>query len=389
MRLLFITTRSPLSSLERDGGTTFATQLIRHLAPLCSLEILFLREHDYALSLLPNVKAVYFLSPDTSIANRFLRRMNTAASVEQWIGTRHPNYDAILIQHVSGGFGFAGLPESARRKMVIFPMFTGVAYTRSGEVVPEAYLAAEKRVLLSAGLVICPSHSESNDLVTGYGLDKSFIRHAPFGLDLDTYRYCPRILAGKKAVLLYVATIKIQKNQLDCIPLAARLLQLGIDPVIHLAGGIGDSSYHARLMDEIGENNFQDRIIYHGLLDKTEIAGLAAGCHFSISTAHWETFGIAMLESLAMGLPVLVYGDIDCLWEQLYPDLGCIGVERSPDAMAWRIASFYSDPAGYASRSSRSPQQVAHLAEDIVMKGIFHQIKKLSNACSTPGAIIG
>jgi len=378
MKLLYITTRSPDSPDERDGGAIFAAQLINYMLPRSCLDILFLRALDGEMPELSRFNAVYFLTPDMSITNRFHRRLATSELVGDWLSTRQDIYDAILVQHVSSGFGIVRLSAITRAKMILFPMFTGISYHRSGEEVPPAYIAAETKVLQSAGLIICPSRSEAVDIIEGYGVDETNIQYAPFGIDLERFEFRQRRLGGPELDLLYIATIKKQKNQLDCIQILENLPELGIKARIHLVGGIGDLEYYSALQKAIVRLGLSDRLHYHGVLASGEIVQLASNCHFSISTSRWETFGIAVFESLAMGLPVIAYEDVSCFWEYLASNAACIGVERSPMAMAERIAAFHADPADYEWRSTQARQAVAHLGLDNVLSDIFEQIKSFT-----------
>jgi glycosyltransferase involved in cell wall biosynthesis len=375
MRLLLITTRNPESTIEQDGGAVFAAQIIGHLAPRAELDILFLRSPDTDIPKLAGLNAAYFLAPDMSITNRFRRRIATAHLVTEWLYSRYQKYDAILVQHASGGFGIVQLSESAIQRVIVFPMFTGIAYRRSGEDVPPEYLDWEKKVLRSAKLILCASRSEALDIVEGYGVNAAHIAFAPFGIDLGKYAFCPRTLQRTQLQLLYVATIKKQKNQLESLLVLEGLLELGLQARLHLVGLVGDPLYYAELQRRAEERGLQDLVTYHGVLTPDGISLIAAGCSFSISTSHWETFGIAIFESLAMGLPAITYDDVACLQEYFQPKSACIGVPRDHDAMARRIATFYDDPADYAQRSARAREEIAHLGTANVMQGVFEKIK--------------
>src|SRR5271165_3703176 len=119
MKILFVTTRSPLSLSEQDGGSVFTSQVIRYFGPRSQLDILFLRAPDLSLADLPHVNTLHFLAPDATVSNRFTRRLGTSRLVQQWFSNRYKDYDVVLLQHVSSGFGMVGLPEEAMQKMVV------------------------------------------------------------------------------------------------------------------------------------------------------------------------------------------------------------------------------------------------------------------------------
>ena len=53
-------------------------------------------------------------------------------------------------------------------KVVLYPMFTGISYLKSGDKVPEIYINCEKRVLPLAKMIISPSKVEKHMLVEDY-----------------------------------------------------------------------------------------------------------------------------------------------------------------------------------------------------------------------------
>lgn len=378
LRLLFITTRNPLSPCEQDGGSIFAAQAIRQLAPRSQFDVLFLRNQDPDLMELPTVNNAYFLPPDMNISNRFVRRLATALLVENWLKDRINDYHAFLVQHVSSGFGIVRISPTAGQKMIVFPMFTGESYRRSGENVPLAYIEEETKVLQSTKLIICPSRSEALDLIQAYSVNKTYIQFAPFGINLETFTFLPRSLSTLESDLLYVATIKKQKNQLECLAILERLLAHGIKARVHLVGIIGDYDYYKIFLEEVNSRKLHDQVVYHGVLAPREIVQIALTCTFSISPSRWETFGIAIVESLAMGLPVVAYEDIECLWENFQPGLACIGVPRCADEMARQIAVFHKNPDDYKWRSDQARNQVAHFDDKKVFQGIFNKIEKFT-----------
>lgn len=379
MKLLFITTRSPLSPHEQDGGSIFTSQVIRQLAPRSQFDVLFLRSEDPSLMKLPDINTAYFLAPNMAIINRFERRLATALLVENWLKNNIDDYHAILVQHVSSGFGIVRMFTTAAKKMIVFPMFTGESYRRSGENVPFAYFEAETKVLQSSRLIICPSRSEAMDIIQIYGVNNTNIQFAPFGINLETFTFTPRTLIALESDLLYVATIKKQKNQLECLTILEKLFAHGINARVHLVGTIGDADYYKTFLEEVISRKLQDKVMYHGVRTPREIVQIALTCTFSISPTRWETFGIAIVESLAMGLPVIVYDDVKCLWENFQPGLACIGVPRSPEEMAQKIAAFHKNPDDYKWRSNQARKQVAHFDEKNVFQDIFKKIEKFTD----------
>jgi glycosyltransferase involved in cell wall biosynthesis len=335
----------------------------RHLAPASRLDVLFLREPDAAVARLPGVGRIDFLPPVPANGDRFAARLRSAPAVRDWLRGRAGAYDALLIQHVSNAFGVADLGEAVCRKLVVFPMFTGLSYLRSGEGVPETYLAQERAALASARGVVSPSQAEIGQVVAGYGVDPARTACVPRGIDLRTFRFHPRRIGGDGLDLLYVATIKPQKNHADALAVLSDLLARGIDARLHLVGAAGAAGYGREFAAAVAARGLGSRVVCHGVVPPDRVAAIAESCHLALSVARWETFGRSIFEALAMGLPALVYEDLACVWEYLSGDGACRAVRRCPGAMAEEAATLTSSPEDYALRHGSARAEVEHLEE--------------------------
>ena len=374
-RLLYVTTRYGAESGEADGGSVFASQAIPQLSICYDVDVLSLQTkpaaeyHD-----LNGVRTVHWLAPNLQIENRFERRFDTAKRMREWASTRSNVYDVIVLQHVSSGFG---LPDSdLDTKVIVFPMYTGVAYLRSGERISQEYLAAERAVFANATGVVCASKAEASEIVTSYGVNATRLAVVPFAVNLNVSSSCLPNPSGV-LTLLTIGAIKPQKNQVDALEVLQYLRDhFGIQTQLLLAGKVADEAYYSHLCQEIRRRKLRHAVTYCGVLAHSEVGSFISRGHFCLSVSRWETFGIAVMEALSMGVPVLAYDDIDCFWEYLDHDRACMGVPRQPYAMAEKIASVWSNPADYVRRSRAAQREVAIFGEVAVWSKMRSTIRR-------------
>lgn len=347
LRTLVVLTKSPHYSSDFDGGSVFAHQLLSALPRHAEyIDALFCRHPSADLEHLPGVRRTMFHCPSTQGDSRFTRRLNDSAHIEKTLGDLLPRYDTVLILHVSNGFGLARIARPPTTRVLMLPMFTGASYRSSGEFVPDDYLEAENAALRSCDGILSPSPTEANQISTCYGIPATRIVVVPRGIDTSLFH--PRETSAKmsrnRIHLAYPATIKPQKNQRDCIPLVHSLRRMGIDPVVHLIGGIGCPHYHADLAATIREQSLGAHVVLHGLQPRDKVAAIVQSCDYGISTTRFETFGKGIYETMAAGLPTFIYHDVCAVWDYLNDGEGAIAIARSPQALARRIVELHSQP---------------------------------------------
>jgi glycosyltransferase involved in cell wall biosynthesis len=258
------------------------------------------------------------------------------------------------------------LDASTGTKVIVFPMYTGTAYLRSGETVPQEYLQGERAVFELATGVVCSSQAEAREIVISYGVNVSRLAIVPFGINLKKFS---RRLRGPSGVLtiLTIGAIKPQKNQVDALEVVQYLRDNhGIPTQLLLAGKVADEAYYTHLCQEIRRRNLEDAVKYCGVVEHSDVSAFIDQVHFCMSVSRWETFGIALMEALSLGVPALAYDDVDCFWEYLNRDGACMGVPRDPCAMAEKIANVWSNPSDYLERSRAAPGEVAKFREATV-----------------------
>jgi len=132
------------------------------------------------------------------------------------------------------------------------------------------------------------------------------------------------------------------KNQ-DILPrVAERLEERGESVVFHILGDGPDSS---RLRDSVARAKLGGSFQFHGWLDKPALhAFVVRYLDLVLIPSHYEGIPLVLLESVALGKPVLV-SRLDCVSEYRVPER--LLIDRcDPDDIANKLAAALRTPGG-------------------------------------------
>lgn len=173
------------------------------------------------------------------------------------------------------------------------------------------------------------------------GLDhhRGEIRIVPYGISADRFVH-PADRRAESATVLFVGRLVYYKG-----------VDILIDAAVHLDASVivlGDGPLHADLVRRRNENGLDARIRFVRDADDEELRRHLADCTVFVlpSTTTSEFFGLAMLEALASGVPVVVSGLGTGLDEVVRTsDAGIVVPPGDPAALAAAITRLLSDPA--------------------------------------------
>jgi glycosyltransferase involved in cell wall biosynthesis len=104
-------------------------------------------------------------------------------------------------------------------------------------------------------------------------------------------------------IVACVGGIQRRKGQLDLVEAAGRLVPRFPNLVFVLCGAAADAEYHARVLQRIEELRLGAHFRFPGF--QSDVRSLLAHCELLVHPAHSEGFGLAIIEAMAAGRPVV------------------------------------------------------------------------------------
>ncbi|MFD0137061.1 glycosyltransferase family 4 protein [Streptomyces sp. NPDC127159] len=202
--------------------------------------------------------------------------------------------------------------------------------------------ARERATLRAVPAVVATSDWAVRRLVAHHGLAPERVHVAAPGADIAP------LASGTDGVsrLLCVAAVTPRKGQHRLIEALATVTDLPW--TCSLVGGLGhDPQYVARLRALIDEHGLGDRLHLAGPQAGAELDASYAAADLMVLTSYAETYGMAVTEALARGIPVLAT-DVGGLPEAVgrAPDGGVPGIlvpPEDPAALAAELRGWFGE----------------------------------------------
>lgn len=202
--------------------------------------------------------------------------------------------------------------------------------------------ARERRTLRSVPAIVATSEWAARRLVAHHGLAPDRVHVAAPGADIAP------LAAGTDGVsrLLCVASVTPRKAQHVLVEALATITDLNWSCVC--VGGLGqDPGYVAELRELIDLHGIGDRLQLVGPQAGAELDASYSSADLMVLTSYAETYGMAVTEALARGIPVLAT-DVGGLPEAVgrAPDGGMPGVLVPPEnaaALAAELRGWFTD----------------------------------------------
>ncbi|WP_171111555.1 glycosyltransferase family 4 protein [Streptomyces gossypiisoli] len=225
------------------------------------------------------------------------------------------------------------VPEAERLRLAVLVHLPLGDETGLDPAVAADLDARERTVLRAVGAVIATSDWAVRRLVSHHGLDPDRVHVAAPGADIAP------LASGTDGVsrLLCVAAVTPRKGQHRLVEALAGVTDLPWNCLC--VGGLGqDPEYVAHLRDRITKYGLQNRIHLAGPQSGAELDASYAAADLMVLASYAETYGMAVTEALARGIPVLA------------TDVGGVpeAVGRAPDGGVPGILVPPEDPAALA-----------------------------------------
>ncbi len=201
---------------------------------------------------------------------------------------------------------FPALYFAALAKILSFcgtPMLFTEHSTGNSRMDNPLFRKLERVIYANYRAVICITESVKLSLMDKLGLEEKRLHVIENGIDLTGIQKIEAIdrsslgFSEKDTLLIMIAGFREQKDQ-DTVIKAMK--QLPDDYKLLL---VGDGKRRDKLWQLISELSLQDRIMLLGV--RTDAYALLKMSDISIMSSHWEGFGLAAVEAMACGRPVV------------------------------------------------------------------------------------
>lgn len=279
----------------------------------------------------------------------------------QWVSRNAASYDVI---HVHGLFNFVSSFASravikAGVPLVIRPFGTLSRYTFSHRrtALKRAWFTLLEKPNLDGAAGIHFTTSTERDEAAWHGLDLGRRAHIVPPPYLAQPSHHERARSGIGNTVLFVGRLHPVKN-IEALVEAWAIVVRAIPDANLVIAGAGDNVYEAALRKRASDSGAGETISFPGFLSPAQRdEALAHAALFVLPSRH-ENFGMAALEALAAGVPVVFSPDVQLGDFVAGHHLGVI-TDPSPPALAAAIVQVLSDTS--------MRDRVANSGRDLVM----------------------
>jgi len=236
--------------------------------------------------------------------------------LSRWLDSHVSNYDLVHIHALFSFAATAGAFWAARRGVPYLVRPLGVLNTwgirnRHPFLKRLSLCLVERKVLAHAAAAHFTSEKEKCEAELVAPCTRSVVipnpvatievdRHPPTGMFLSRY---PELFG--KRVVLFLSRVDPKKG-MELLLCGFAKFRVTCADVVLIVAGNGDERFVARLREQAQELGVQSDVVWAGFVEGEEKRALFAVSDVFILPSYSENFGIAVVEAMASGLPVIV-----------------------------------------------------------------------------------
>ncbi len=183
---------------------------------------------------------------------------------------------------------------------------------RPGEREPQLRQDVEAHVMAVADGIVVSTDEERQDIIRHYEAPARNVHVVPAGVNLDMFQPVDQADARaelgieEERVILYVGRIEPLKG-IDILLRAVPMLEYGHDLRVLVVGGNPDNDAELdRLKSLTAELGIGDSVTFTGSVPQEALPTYYGAADVFVLPSHSESFGLAPLEAMACGTPVVV-----------------------------------------------------------------------------------
>jgi phosphoheptose isomerase len=357
-----------LGGVDAGGQNVYVDHLARQLAALGDRVDVYTRRDDEALPdvvhVSPGVRVIHVQAgPSRPMPKEALIACmpEFTARMLQRIDRERAQYDLTHANFFMSGLVAAELKAAIGLPFVV--TFHALGRVRrqfhgAEDTFPDERFAIEDRIVAEADRILAECPQDEEDLIRLYNADPARIAIVPCGFDPSEFAPMSRPLARlelgldpAERTLLQLGRMVPRKGVDNAIRGLARLQRDHDLPARLLIVGGAEREPDATRTPEIGrlrqiarEEGVEDRVVFVGRRDRTELAAYYNAADIFVSTPWYEPFGITPLEAMACGVPVLGSNVGGIKFSVRDGETGYLVPPNDPAALAERAAHLFRNP---------------------------------------------
>ena len=219
---------------------------------------------------------------------------------------------------------------------------------RVGTVEPELRINSEGALVRDCHRIIAPTERERRYLIHYYGAPSGAISVIPCGVNLSLFRCVERKIARSKLgfdgsrIILFVGRI-IPLKGIDKLLVAMTYLEKRERLKLVVIGGDGHCYHELERLKVLSRSlGIHKSISFLGLVEHEKLPYFYSAADLCVFPSYYESFGMAALESLACGTPVVAtkVGGMENVIRQ--GETGYVVRDNAPHRLADKIALLLS-----------------------------------------------
>ena len=175
-----------------------------------------------------------------------------------------------------------------------------------------------------------------------------------------------------KTVLLFLSRLDPKKGLDLLLPAFARIRSRHPDAVLIIAGE-GEPAFVARLKQSCHEQGLDAGVRWAGFVQGEEKRTVLAGADLFILPSYSENFGVAVVEALGAGLPVLISDQVGVHREVAAANAGLV-VECEVDQIESALVRMLEDPTLRARMSSNAVDLAKQFSPEVVSRQLAREL---------------
>jgi D-inositol-3-phosphate glycosyltransferase len=183
---------------------------------------------------------------------------------------------------------------------------------RSTEHETHQRIDAERDIISEADAITVASQHEADLLVELYAADRAKIVEVPCGIDLELFTPLPREIARSEVglpqdarVILFVGRIEPLKGVDLLVAAAAELRDIDNLRAVIIGGDVSALPEIERLRAQARHLGIERRVVFLGAVEHAQLPSYYSAADVCVVPSFYESFGLAAIESMACGTPVV------------------------------------------------------------------------------------